>query len=136
MTIEQGLVAHLLADGPVAAIIGTAVHPGKIPQGAPLPAIVYSRSSSIRENTLAGPSDLVKVRMRLDCWHTTYADAKALADAVRIALNGVGLSSPRLLGAEPVQMVTLDTDGDVPSFEGDESEHRVAQDWTIIHTET
>ena len=136
MTVEQGLVAHLLADATVSGIVGNAVHPGKIPQGAGLPAIVYSRTSSIRENTLDGPSELVKVRMRVDCWHTTYPDAKALATAVRVALNGVGLASPRLLGAEPVQMVTLDSDADVGETQGDEHEHRVAQDWTIIHTET
>jgi hypothetical protein len=136
MSVEQGLVAHLLADGPTAAIIGTRVHPGSIPQDGTVPAIVYQRISTLRETDLDGPSDMVNVRMRLDLWHNTYAGVKALADAVRVALNGVGLASPHLLGAEPVQFVYLDNDGDLPDFEGDRRDYRVAQDWIVIHTET
>lgn len=136
MSIEQGLVAHLLADAPVAAIIGTKVHPGSVPQDTDLPAIVYLRISTQREVDLDGPSDFVQVRMRLDLWETSYSGVKALADAVRVALNGVGLASPHLLGAEPVQLVYLDNDGDLPDFEGDRRDYRVSQDWIVIHTET
>ena len=136
MSIEQGLVAHLLADSAVSAIVGTRVHPGAVPQGGTTPAIVYARASSDREVDMDGPSDFVQVRMRVDCWHTTYAGVKALADAVRVALNGVGLASPKLLGAEPVQLVYLDNDGDLSEFDGDERDYRVSQDWIVIHTET
>ena len=136
MSIEQGLVAHLLADAGVSAIVGTSVHPGVRPQGGSLPAIVYVRVSTARTVDLDGPSDFVQVRMRLDLWDNTYAGSKALADAVRLALNGVGLTSPKLLGAEPVQLVYLDNDGDLPDFEGDRRDYRVSQDWIVIHTET
>ena len=136
MTIEQGLVAHLLADSAVATIVGTSVHPGAIPQGGSSPAIVYARISSDRDVDLDGPMDFVQVRMRVDCWHTSYAGVKALADAVRAALNGVGLASPKTLGSEPVQLVYLDNDGDLGDFTGDETDHRVSQDWIIIHLET
>jgi hypothetical protein len=136
MSIEQGLVAHLLADGTVAAIISNKVHPGAIPQNGTLPAIVYNRISSLRDVDMGGPSSFVRVRMRVDCWHTSYAGVKALADAVRAALNGVGLASPKTLGAEPVQLVYLDDDGDLSEFEGDRRDYRVTQDWIVIHTET
>ena len=137
MTIEQGLVAELLADTATAAIVGTRVHPGSIPQGGKLPAIVYNRVSSLRENDLDGPADFVQVRMRVDCWENTYAGVKTLAAAVRAALNGVGLASPKTLGAEPVQFVYLDSDGDNdPPPAGDEQDRRVTQDWIIIHLET
>lgn len=136
MSIEQGIVAHLLADGPVSAIIGVRVHPGEIPQDTDTPAVVYTRVSTQRDVDLSGPMSFVQVRMRLDLWHTNYAGVKALADAVRVALNGVGLASPHLLGAEPVQLVYLDNDGDLPDFEGDRRDYRVSQDWIVIHTET
>ena len=135
MSIESGLVAHLLADSAVAAIIGEKVHPGVIPQGGTPPAIVYTRVSSIRTLDMDGPGTLVEVRLRIDCWHTSYAGVKSLADAVRSALNGVGITSPRTLGAEPVQLVYLDNDGDQPSFDGDQRDHRVSQDWIVIHLE-
>jgi hypothetical protein len=136
MSIEQGIVAHLLADGPTAAIVGTRVHPGAIPQEGTLPAVVYARVSTQRDVDLSGPMDFVQVRMRLDLWDNSYAGVKALADAVRVALNGVGLASPHLLGAEPVQLVYLDNDGDLPDFEGDRRDYRVSQDWIVIHLET
>jgi hypothetical protein len=82
-----------------------------------------------------GPSDFVQVRMQVDCWHTSYSGVIALADAVRAALNGVGLASPRLLGAEPVQLVYLDNDNDLSEFEGDRRDYRISQDWIVIHLE-
>ncbi len=136
MSIEQGLVAHLLADGPTAALIGTRVHPIVRPQGDPLPAVVYQRVSTVRDTDLNGPTDFVQARMRLDLWDDSYGGVKALADAVRVALNGVGLASPKTLGSEPVQMVYLDNDGDLPKIDGDQRDHRVSQDWIVIYTET
>ena len=136
MSIEQGLVAHLLADVGVSEILGDRVHPGAIPQDGALPAAVYLRVSTQRSVDLNGPSDFVQVRMQLDLWDNSYGGSKALADACRLALNGVGLSSPKLLGAEPVQLVYLDNDGDLPDFEGDRRDYRVSQDWIVIHTET
>ncbi len=137
MSIEEGLRTELLADAATLAIISTRIHPSVIPQGGALPAIVYNRVSSERTVDLDGPSDFVKVRIRVDCWHNTYAGVKALADAVRAALNGVGLASPKTLGAEPVQLVYLDSDGDNdPAPSGDRQDRRVTQDWIIIHLET
>ena len=137
MTIEQGLVAELLADSAVSAIVSTRVHPGAIPQKGALPAIVYTRVSSLRTVDMDGPSDFVQVRLRVDCWHTSKSGVSSLADAVRLALNGIGLASPKTLGSEPVQLVYLDTDGDNdPIPKGDRQDRRVTQDWLVIHLET
>ncbi len=136
MTIEQGLVAHLLADGPVAALVGTRVYPGEIPQGASGDAIVYTRTSENRSVDMDGPSDFVSVAMSVDCWSDSKAGSITLAEAVRVALNGVGIASPRLLGAESVQLVSLENQTDVHNFQGDRRDYGVAQDWDIIYTET
>lgn len=136
MSIEQGLVAHLLADAGVSGIVGTRVYAELRPQKSVLPAIVYTRVGSTHENTLDGPSPFVTVRMQVDCWSSTYGGSKTLADAVRVALNGVGLSPPKLLGSEPVQLVSLDTDTDLSETVGDLREFRVSQDWLIIHLES
>ncbi len=136
MSIEEGLVAELLADSAVATIIGTKVHPEAMPQGSGLPAIVYSLTSSVRELGLDGPSAFVRSRLRIDCWSTSYSGSKTLANAVRAALNGIGLASPKTLGSEPVQLVYLDNESDLSSIEGDRRDYRVAQDWIVIHLET
>jgi hypothetical protein len=135
VSIEQGLVAHLLADSAVAAIVGTGVYPGAIPQGKDSPAIVYNRISTDRDIDMDGPSDFVRVLMQVDCWHTSYSQVKALADAVRAAINGAGIASPKLLGAESVQLVMLESDSDQHEFDGDKRDYRVSMDWTIIHLE-
>lgn len=136
MTIEQGLVAELLADSGVSAVVGTKVHPGAIPQGQSLPAIVYNRISTPRDVALGGPVNVVGIRFRIDCWHTSYASVKALAAAVRSALNGLAFSSPRQLGSEPVDAVYLVEEQDLAVYDGDQRDHRVTQDWIIVATET
>jgi len=135
VTIEQGLVAELLADAGVSALVGTRVHPHVIPQDGELPAITYQRISSQREMQMDGPLSLIRVRMQVDCWSSSYSGAKSLADAVRSALNGVGIRSPKTLGSESVQLVFLESDNDLADFEGDKREYRVSQDWMIYHVE-
>jgi len=136
MSIATGLVAHLLADGTVAGIVGDRVYHELRPQGSDLPAIVYTHINDERDVDMAGPAPLVKVRYQVDCWHTSSAGVAALATAVRSALNGVGILSPKLLGAEPVQLVLLEDEGDLLSIDGDSSERRVSQDWIITYLET
>lgn len=137
MTIEEGLVAQLKADSAVAAIVGTRIHPGAIPQDGALPAVVYQLISSPREVDLGGPSTFIRARYQIDCWANSQSTVRSLADSVRAALNGVGLQSPKTLGSEPVQLVYLDDEtGALSEFEGDRRDRRVSQDWIIIYTET
>ena len=135
MTIEEGLVAHLLADGTVAGIVADRIHPEVRPQDSTLPAIVYTHINDERDVDMDGPSDFVRVRMQVDCWHTSYPGVKTLAAAVRAALNGVGIASPNLLGSEPVQLVVLENEGDLSVPDGDSRERRVSQDWMITYLE-
>lgn len=135
MTIEAGLVAELSGNAAVAAIVKKRIHPLVIPQGGTLPAVVYQRISSVRNVDLGGPSSFVQVRMQIDCWHTSFSGAILLADAVRGALNGVGIASPKTLGSEPVQLVYLENDQALQDIEGDKAEYRISQDWIIIHLE-
>ncbi len=131
MTIEDGMYTELTSDAGVSALVGTRVHPMLRPKGGTLPAITYQRISSIRDNSLDGPMDYVSYRIQIDCWAGTYAQAKALGDAVRAALNGVSTT----LGGEAVQFVTLESDNDELENDGDTRHYRVSQDWMITLTE-
>jgi len=136
MTIEQGLVAELIGDAGVTAIVGTKVHPGAIPQDTELPAIVYTRVSTPRELALDGTVEAVAARFRLDIWHTSYSNVKTLAEAVRTALNNIGIGAQKTLGSESVQAVYIDDEADLPVFDGDQRDHRVSQDWIVVYTES
>lgn len=88
MTIEEAITAHLLADAGVAALVATRVYPVKMPQRPTYPAVTYFRVSGPREHSQSGPSGLAHPRFQLDCMAATYAGAKTLAAAVRLALDG------------------------------------------------
>jgi hypothetical protein len=92
-TPEAALVSLLVtgAGNPVAALIGTRAYPLVLPQNPAVPAIRYQRISTTRGPYRAlgtGRAEYAKPRFQLDCYATTAAGAKALADAVRIALDG------------------------------------------------
>lgn len=87
-TIEEALRAILTANAGVTAIVSTRVYPVVIPQAATLPAVAYQRISATREHNLGGPGGLTRVRFQLTMAAATYAAMKALANAVRVALDG------------------------------------------------
>lgn len=87
-TIEEALRTVLIGNVGVSALVGTRVYPVVAPQGASLPAVVYQRISANRQHHLQGPSGLTQVRMQFTAIATTYSAMKALANALRQALDG------------------------------------------------
>jgi len=88
VTIEEALVAYLLANGGVSTLIGTRCHPQKLPERPTYPALRYTQLDGPRDMHMQGASGHATPRYQLDAFATTYAQAKALAKAVRLALNG------------------------------------------------
>jgi hypothetical protein len=91
--IEKQLVAILMADAAVQAIAGARIYPMRRPQDDPAPCVVYQRISTAPVKNIEGDSGLDSVRLQVSCWATAYADAKALAAAVRSAINASDLKS-------------------------------------------
>ena len=121
MSLETKLYALLSADAGVTEIASTRIYPLVAPQEAALPHVVYTRVSSGREYSLSGYSNLENPRMQIDCYGTTYAEAKALSEAVISALRGA---------------MTFGTASDDPQeiFEEDET-FRVSIDFSIWNQE-
>lgn len=90
--MEADLHALLSADPSIGAIVGLAgsarIYPLLMPQGGALPAVTYQRISTPRIDTasMLGHNARVRCRMQVDCWAPTFAQAKALSDAVRAAM--------------------------------------------------
>ena len=128
--METAVRAILAADGTVSGLVSSRIYPMKLPQGPTMPAITYSRVSGPRVQELSGPSGLAFPRVQVDSWASTYAGVKALADAVRKALDGYRdtIASIRIGG--------VIMDGEVDIYEPGVEEYRVTQDYIVWHDET
>lgn len=78
---------YLLAQPDIAAIVGDGAYPLFIPQGREPPCLVYQQVDASRQVTYDGTNGLVGASLQVDCLAVRYADARALADAVRDALT-------------------------------------------------
>lgn len=88
MTITAALRAHLLDDGPIAALVAGRCYPLRLPQKVTLPAIVLTRISETRVAHLRGADALARPRYQVDCWATTHDAATELGTLCRQRLNG------------------------------------------------
>lgn len=86
MTIESDIFTRLVAAVP---LVVSRVYPLLLPQNPTLPAITYQRISDVREQSLGGDSSLQHPRFQFSCWAETYAVALAVAEQVRLALQGI-----------------------------------------------
>ena len=90
-TIDEGLIAYLRSKTGITNLVSTRVYGMMIPQAATLPCITTQRISTPRISTMdssGATGDLTSPRFQVDSWATTQKSAKAIADAVRAALNG------------------------------------------------
>lgn len=78
----------LLANAPLAALIGTRIYPLQLPQTPTLPAITQQVISDVYELAQYGTSGYPTARVQYDCWGATYLSARAVAAALRVAIDG------------------------------------------------
>lgn len=86
--MEEALVAYLLADTSLAALVGARIHWVRSPQGTVSPRIVLYRIAGARDMRMKGPTGLVASRVQCDCIGTSYGSAKATARALEARLSG------------------------------------------------
>ena len=130
MTIEEGLYDYLSSDVGVSALLSSRIYPGTLPQNWTAPAISYQRISGERNRILSGPDDRATPRIQIDCWADSYSGARALAEAVRSAIDGYA----GLMGTTQVGSVVLESDTDF--YEPDTNVYHVSMDFWISHIET
>ena len=128
--LEEAVYSRLTGNAGVSALVSTRVYPNKIPQEAALPALAYQRISARRVKAHAAPTGLARVRVQVTCVSRSYSEVKALAAAVRTAMQGVMGS----VGGVTLQGSWLETDAD--EYGDAETLHSVRQDYMIWHTES
>jgi hypothetical protein len=97
------------------ALVGERMSPLIRDQNETLPCVTLSLVSVDPQNHLNGAPTLDQNRVQIDSWATTYAGARAVAAAVRTALESAGLNL----------ISEFDT------FESDVNEYRVTQDFSV-----
>lgn len=88
MTIEAAIYELLADSAGVGAICGNRISPSSRLQGSALPALVYQVQSIEPIRTLGADAGLSAATFDVTAIATTYAAAKALADAAIAALDG------------------------------------------------
>lgn len=121
---EETMYAVLLADSTFSALTDD-VFPQFAPEGASLPYCIYQRISSDGQHEMGNPSTLGIARIQLDSYAATYAGAKALADAARLALDGY------FTGGIHIRLLSDQDEYEMPISGQGRGIHRVIADYEV-----
>jgi len=132
---ETRMLAKLLATTAVTDLVGDRIrkHHRKTDWGQS-DAITYQRISTDWVNGADKNSSTAFARIQLDLWSSTPLGARALANAVRTALNGWRDTD----GSPAVSMCHFLNEQDLPQGpdSGEEAtEYRISQDYLIQYSE-
>ena len=117
-----------LEKGLVTILAGIGVARPRLPQPPTFPAIRYQRISTTRESAVDGSNaGVTEPGIQIDCMHTNYSGAKALADSVRGVLHGY--MGP--WGTLTAHFVELQNENDFNEQDGDNVTHWVSQRYQI-----
>lgn len=132
--MESALRNFIISDTAVAALVGSRMYPGRLPQAATFPAITYSTVSVVRGHNMQGPEGMPFTRLQLDMWGESFSDARAVAEAVRLRLDGFAgdIGSPPSVTIVGAFYETERTEG----FEPEPDLYRISVDYQIVSRET
>lgn len=85
--IELAIRDLLLADSTITQTVGTRVHAVILPKDGTYPAITFQLISDTESPTMTSTGQQ-QTRLQIDCWATSYVQAKQLQEAARTLLGG------------------------------------------------
>lgn len=89
----------LAGDTAFSAIASDRIYPLVLPESVAFPAAAYTVTGTTRHSSHDEIGGLTQATVRVDCLAQTYASAKALASAARVALGGLtGSASQKVQG--------------------------------------
>lgn len=128
--MEDALIAFLLADTPLAALVGTKIHYDASPQDTAEPRVVIEVISRVPVYADDGEAGLTQHRLQITSWGTSKSSTLSVSAAVYARLSAV---SETYSG---VDFQTIELDDEDSRFEtlADGRElYRVRQDYIIWH---
>lgn len=91
--MQADIYSVLSTDSAISAICGSRIYPKRIPQGASVPAVVYTINDITPVKSLSGESGLDNGTVEITCWAQDYSTAHLLAAAVRSAFVASGIAA-------------------------------------------
>lgn len=130
MAIEEGLYAKVTGTNGVSTLISNRLYPLAIPQEATLPAAAYAVVQSDAQEYLGQPAGTWVTRIEVSCWARTYAAARAVARAIRAAVDHQvsGWTGCTVTGARISQ-------GERDAYNPETGEYEAALEITVTHKE-
>lgn len=129
MTIAASFNAYLTADSSIEALVGERIYPIIIPQAElGRPALTYSQESGSYLEQLDGNNDLRFAEFEINCWSTSYLQARTIAATVDSVFTGYRGT----FGSHTVESIRKSSDYDV-GLEDDTGLYRVTLRFTIAY---
>lgn len=130
MNLEKLFRQALLEDPAVAALVGGSsdearVHPDALPQGSPLPAIVYHQEDGFQDAVLEPGAGVETRRFGLDLHAANREAVRALAAAVKACLEAA------LPAAEGLQVQGMFLMSALSRYDGETRTYVVESDWDV-----
>jgi len=69
----------------VTALVSTRIHPDALPQGCTMPAIAYTKISTVDDQIITGAMSMSSCRIEFECFGATRARSNAVASAIRLS---------------------------------------------------
>ncbi len=90
---EAVLRSALVANSAVTNLVGTRIYPLVAPASAAMPFVTWRRMGIQRQQTLGSPMGTPKLTLEYAIYGSTYDQAREVADAMRLVLDGYGGTS-------------------------------------------
>lgn len=109
--LERAIVEYLRGVPALAALVGDRISPQVVAQQTPLPALTYERPGTDHDEIATGSSGLAAAIVRLTAWAETTLEARAVSEAVRLAMQGQRHTTWGEVSIGGVEFITGDGDG-------------------------
>lgn len=121
-TFVELVRAELMAASSVTDLVGSRIYPKTAPQGTPTPYITISVVTDVPANSFTGrPANLlVTARVQVDCYSSSYLEARRVADEVNLVV--ADLTRPDL---SAVREASRDL------FENETELHCISSDYSV-----
>jgi len=129
--VEAGIFARLSGQAGVTNLVGKRIYGGIAPQDSTMPHITYFKVSEYQPHSMIVDSGPIRPRIQVDIWSTGYGQSKAIARAVRTALQDYSGTT----GGITFQRIFFEDENELPEIDpGTQAvTHHVAQDYFAWH---
>lgn len=131
MSLAADLRTFLLADAGILALVGAnGIQVTELLQNADLPAITMQSTGTEHIHDLDGSAGAAEATVQLTAWAATMVAAKALAELVRLRIQG----KQTTMGSTVVKGILLPTDREI--FSSDPRRFGIEADYQVWYSES